>query len=118
MTLRVTKIVALIVCLAASHAFAQDATALRVQAAQQAYEVALADLDRGSGTAEDVYRWSRRWLEATKKAEGAAATDAHLARMEALQLKVVGLVVVGLTPESAEVACRYYVAEAKVWKGG
>lgn len=118
MTLHFTRTVALLGCLAAGHAFAQDAAAVRTQSAQQCYEEALADLDKGSGTAEDVYRWSRRWLEATKKADGTAAIDAHLARMEALQLRVLGLVMVGLTPGSAEVACRFYVAEAKVWRGG
>ncbi len=118
MSLHATRIFALAVCLAAGSAFAQDAAAERAQAAQQAYEGALASLDMGAGTAEEVYRWSRRWLEATKGAEGAAATDAHLARMEALQIKVGGLVASGMAPASADVACRYYVAEARVWRGG
>jgi len=115
------KICTLIVCLTASTAFAQDPASERVQAAQGAYDAAVASLDMGAGTAEEVYRWSRRWLESVKQGDktlAAVAVSAHLARMEALQVKVTGLVAGGMVPGSADAACRYYVAEAKVWNGG
>ncbi len=118
MSRRVLPIFALLIAFTAGPALAQDPAAERIDAARQAYEGAVAGVDLGTSTAEEVYQWSRRWLESVKtadKAQAGAAVADHLARMEALQIKVRGLTAGGMMPATADAACRYYVAEARVW---
>lgn len=96
----------------------QDPATTRIEAAQQAYEDAAQSLDMGTSTPEDVYRWSKRWLESVKLRDpesAAGAVPEHRARMEALKTKVDGLIASGMMPPSAGAACRYYVAEAAQW---
>lgn len=121
MPTRVLPIFTLLLALTAGSAQAQDPAVERADAARHAYEAAEAGVGLGTSTPEEVYQWSRRWLESVKTADAAQATTAvadHLARMEALQIKVRGLTASGMMPAAAEAACTYYVAEARVWEMG
>jgi broad specificity phosphatase PhoE len=67
-----------------------DLKKARRDAVQKSYEEAVAACATGRGSAEMVYQWSRRWLEAErdisdKKAERTAALTAHGDRMKALR---------------------------------
>jgi hypothetical protein len=98
-------------------AVAQDTPADRATAAQHVYEASLADLRSGRATEEDVYRWSCRWMMATiELGTPGPATQAHLDRMTTVREVVRTLVASGLLPRRAELACDYYVAEARAFR--
>jgi outer membrane protein TolC len=119
-----------LILLAASAALAAPAPAAaevpqkllqaRRDAAQQAYDSALAQYRTGKGDAEGVYRWSHRWLVAQQemagtKAEREAAAAAHLGRVKDLEKAAEKLVKTGVAPPLEGKAARFYVAEAEVW---
>ena len=92
----------------------------RLDAAQEAYELAEALYRQGNGEPEAVYRWSHRWLAAQQaltgtKAERAAATEAHLTRMKRLEEVAKAGVRVGTRSPLDQSAAKFYVAEAEVW---
>src|SRR5436305_1248271 len=102
-----------LVLLAASAAMAAPAPAAaevpakllqaRRDAAQQAYDSALAQYRTGKGDAEGVYRWSQRWLVAQQemsatKAERETAAAAHLGRMKDLEKAAEKMLRAGLVP--------------------
>jgi outer membrane protein TolC len=93
----------------------------RLEAAQQTFKVALADLRVAKVDCEKVYLWSKRWLEAeqalsTTKAERVTACQAHLKRMEDLRKVVMALYKVGKVAQSEVVGLEFYVAEGRVWE--
>jgi hypothetical protein len=88
----------------------------RATAASSAYAAYAAQLKTGTVTADTVYVWSVRWLEAEKKTKTAlSAAQDHLARMRSLATEVKGRVAGGLATSAEEKAAAYYVAEAEVW---
>ena len=94
----------------------------RVSAARNAYEAVWArfkpfDLSKGDG--EDVYRWSRRWMEAERKmakseAERVAAVQGHADRMKKLEQEV-QMYARGTIPFQQLAAAQFYRAEAELW---
>lgn len=94
----------------------------RLRAARHAYEVVWArfkpfDLSKGDG--EDVYRWSRRWMEserdfATTKAGRVAAVRGHVERMKKLEQEV-RMYARGTIPFRQLAATQFYRAEAELW---
>jgi hypothetical protein len=96
---------------------AQDTPADRAAAAQRVYEASLTDLRTGRATEEDVARWSQRWMMATiELGAPGPATLGHLERMLALRELVRSLIAAGALPTRAELACDYYVAEARAFR--
>jgi hypothetical protein len=93
----------------------------RLSAARNAYEVVWSkfkpfDLSKGDG--EDVYRWSRRWMEserdmAKSKAERVAALQSHFERMKKLEQEV-QMYARGTIPIQQLAATQFYRAEAEV----
>jgi outer membrane protein TolC len=72
------------------------------------------------GTIEDVYRWSRRIVDARRmlpgrRSELAAALRAHHDRMEVLVLRTTEMRDKGTVYEGDVAASRYYLLEAKLW---
>jgi RNA polymerase sigma factor (sigma-70 family) len=70
--------------------------------------------------AEDVYRWSRRWLEAqmdlaVNKEERMAALRDHLGRMKDLEKVMTAAARAGQRREADAAAGRYYRAQAELW---
>jgi hypothetical protein len=94
----------------------------RLDAARNAYESVWTkfkpfDLSKGDG--EDVYRWSRRWMEAerdltTTKAERVAALQGHSQRMKKLEEEVQAYAR-GTIPFQQLAATKFYRAEAETW---
>jgi hypothetical protein len=94
----------------------------QADAARLAYEAAWAkfkpfDLSKGDG--EDVYRWSRRWMEAERdlargRSARAAALRRHFERMKELEGEV-QMYARGTIPFQPLAATRYYRAEAERW---
>ena len=93
-------------------------------AARNVYELAWHefkpfDLTKGDG--EDVYRWSRRWMEwerdlAATKAERVAAAEKHLDRMKALETEIRNYGAIHSTiPMKQMQAAAFYRAEAELW---
>lgn len=119
--LRFASVLAILLALGAAPAspgHAQSADA-RVTAAHRAYDLARAASESGTGTVEDVYLWSVRWLNSeriTAPERANAALVAHLQRMTTLEIEVRARVATGMAPASAEAACAYYVAEARAWQ--
>jgi hypothetical protein len=94
----------------------------RVDSARNAYEPAWAEFkpfDLSKGDGENVYCWSRRWMEserdiATTKAERVAALQGHFERMKKLEEEVNGYSR-GTIPVQQLAATRFYRAEAEGW---
>jgi hypothetical protein len=94
----------------------------RGRAARHAYEAVWEkfkpfDLSKGDG--EDVYRWSRRWMEAERevaksKAERVAALQGHFERMKKLEQEV-QMYARGTIPFQQLAATQFYRAEAELW---
>jgi hypothetical protein len=94
----------------------------RLIAARTSYKAVWAkfkpfDLSKGDG--EDVYRWSRRWMEAERgtarsKARRLAALEAHFERMKKLEQQV-QMYARGTIPIQQLAATQFYRAEAELW---
>jgi hypothetical protein len=94
----------------------------RGRAARNAYEAVWAkfkpfDLSKGDG--EDVYRWSRRWMEAERQmaksqTERVAALQGHFKRMKKLEQEV-QMYARGTIPVQQLAATQFYRAEAELW---
>lgn len=90
-------------------------------AAGRAFAAARAGYEAGSETLEVVYTWSRRWLDAQRRARPTALQAAgreHRARMVEVCALAERRVVVGAADVSAREACAYYLAEADLLIGG
>jgi hypothetical protein len=71
-------------------------------------------------TAEQVYGWSVRWLEAQRgaggeKAEHIKALEDHLNRMKDLQRQVERMYTGGLVPRLEVAGTQFYLTEAELW---
>jgi bla regulator protein blaR1 len=101
---------------------AQPAQALleaRLRAARRAYEQTLEAFRAGATRdVEQIYRWSRRWLEAQQglsgRAKDAAAVKDHLARMMDLGKIIEAQYKAGVATAADVAAAEYYRAEAEV----
>jgi hypothetical protein len=102
----------------------QEPTKERLEAARHAYNESWRrfkpfDLSKGDG--ENVYRWSRRWMEAeravaTTQAQRAAAVERHLERMKKLEREVHDYGLIHSTiPVLGMAATTFYRAEAETW---
>jgi hypothetical protein len=85
------------------------------EAAESAYTATAASYEAGKGTVEDIYRWSKRTMEA-QQADGKHpnARAEHLARMAQCHQKVSALHATGSKggDEPAYYATMYYLLEA------
>jgi hypothetical protein len=98
--------------------------ALKKALVEEARKVYQMDLDRlrnlQGASAEDLYRWSRRWLEAqldlaAKGPERLTALREHLARMQDVEQITAVMWKVGQGREADAAAGRYYRAQAALW---
>jgi len=93
-----------------------DPAAEMAAAAQEAYQHAAAGVALGNVLPEEVYRWSRRWMEAETgrdPSSSAAQAQAHLERMRKLQGDFDQAIAAGMAIPAAGAMTRYYVAEAQ-----
>jgi hypothetical protein len=92
----------------------------RVQAGVKAYDTAWLYLSENRIGIDEVYRWSRRLLEAQReanpeKASQVAACEGHLERMKKLEFKVVRTRRIGFSNTLEVVGVDYYCKEAEFW---
>ena len=92
----------------------------KLEVARQAFKLAMEDLQTGRGTAEQIYLWSRRCLEAqrdlsAKKSDKLASLKEHLQRMKDLQKVTTELYRTGKATQFNAVASQFYVLEAEIW---
>lgn len=88
----------------------------RATAAASAYSAFEARLQAQTVTAETVYVWSVRQMEAEKKTKGTlVAAQDHLARMRKIAAQVKTGVAAGTMSAADEKGAAYYVAEAELW---
>ncbi|OAI54525.1 hypothetical protein AYO44_14780 [Planctomycetaceae bacterium SCGC AG-212-F19] len=93
----------------------------RLEAARKAYGLVWQNYQEGLwSSAEDIYRWSSRWMEAeralaTQKAQHVAACEAHFDRMRRLEKLVRDNYRVRVTTITVVSAAEYYAVEAEVW---
>ena len=90
-----------------------------VRAAERAYWGHKASYEAGRATAEDLYLWSRRWMEAAQSAsdrreDKIAAAREHLARMTQMEAVIVTQSETGLASTAAESAAEFYRVEAEL----
>jgi hypothetical protein len=89
---------------------------LKAESARQAYQAFDTLYAVGQATPEDVYRWSRRLMEAETEADPANQQPAedHWNRMRTLQRRIAALNAAGRAggEEGHLAAANYYVAEA------
>ena len=109
-------IASLVVALSCSVAHAQESSpATRAALAHQLFDASIASMSSGAGRAADAYEWSVRWLRADLEAHVPNATQAHFDRMNTLLAMAHGQVLAGTARTIDELACQYYVAEARAW---
>lgn len=107
---------ALVVLALGGVAQAQDSSpASRAALAHEVYDTALAELSAGVSRSSDAYDWSVRWMRADLEARTPSAAQAHLDRMTALLARVRAGVASGTLRTADQMACQYYVAEARAW---
>lgn len=104
---------------------AYDQAALKkalVEEARKTYEMDYRRLEAAAGgiTPEDLYRWSRRWLEAQLdltgiKEERVAALRDHLKRMQELEKKTAALAQTGQGSTADASAGKFYRLQAELW---
>jgi hypothetical protein len=101
---------------------APDPAKAKLEAARITYEALLEVHRQGQAgfDAEKVYLWSRRWMEAErdlseKKADRAAAAEAHLDRMKDLRKLDVARYKAGQGTKAEALGADFYVAEAELW---
>ncbi len=102
-----------------------DEAALRkteLEEARKTYEMNLQRFRAATGgvTPEDLYRWSRRWLEAQldsvgNKQERTAALRGHLERMRDLEKRTESLAKAGQGTTADASAGKYYRTQAELW---
>jgi hypothetical protein len=103
----------------------QKPAEVRLEAAHHAYDESWRrfkpfDLSKGDG--ENVYRWSRRWMEAerdlaTTKEQRVAAAKRHFERMKQLEQEVHNYGLLHSTTPILEMAAtKFYRAEAETWR--
>ncbi|HVV87400.1 MAG TPA: hypothetical protein VHE35_30370 [Kofleriaceae bacterium] len=97
-----------------------DRAAALVDAAKKTFDANEKLLESGRATAESVYVWSVRWLDAERDrpAKGralAAAFEAHRDRMVALHDRLKAMVDQGIASTSDLAATDYFVLEAEQW---
>lgn len=86
-----------------------------------AHADALSRFKSGMGSAEQVYTWSVRWLDAdlrgatSSKAKKQAYTD-HQTRMGDLRTQVMNQVSIGAASAGAEHGAHYFAAQAALWR--
>jgi hypothetical protein len=92
-----------------------------LEAARKAYEFdALRSRNAEAVSPEEIYLWSRRWVEAevdlakTKGARVDAHRD-HLDRMKTLEARTKALAAAGQGREGDAVAGRYFRIQAELW---
>lgn len=90
---------------------APAAASARATAAAASFKLHSTEFAAGTGRLEDVYTWSRRWFEAERATNPAAAKD-HLARMKALDSTVKTRASAGMSSASETSDSAFYVAEA------
>jgi hypothetical protein len=93
----------------------ESSPAARAALAHQLYDASLAQMSAGLGAPRDVYEWSARWMRAELETHATAATQQHLDRMNTLLARVHSQVATGAARPSDELACQFYVAEARAW---
>ncbi len=92
-----------------------------VETAQKTYEQNLALMKGLQGvSAEELYSWSRRWLDAEvdlagNKEERVAAHQRHLDRMKDLEKVLKNLAITGQGRQSDATAGTYYRTQAELW---
>ena len=89
-----------------------EAATSKATAAKAAFNAVETDFRGGLATCEDVYVWSRRWLDAERSSNASAAKD-HLARMKALETRVKASFNAGTSKNTDVLRCAFYVAEAE-----
>lgn len=95
----------------------------RLKAARQTYELLIAAWQRDAGGASDpeqVYLWSRRWLEAQrdlteKQTDQVAALEAHRTRIEQLEKLARKLREAGVAGRTVVAVAEFYRLEAELW---
>jgi hypothetical protein len=94
----------------------------RVAAAKKAYAVAAESVKSGipGVKAEDLYRWSVRWLNAQRDATGKleirlSALNDHLKRMQELSRVAAVLTKAGQGSALDGAAAEFYLREAELW---
>ena len=90
-----------------------------VKAAEEAFKATQAEYQFMQSSPEDVYQWSRRWMEAEMKdGAGDDAIDRHIARMRELQKKIEALYKTGTRGGSLKNfhAANYYLLDAESLK--
>jgi len=88
--------------------------------AKRAYGNALERYKTGNSDPEGVYLWSRRWLEAqrkasTEKVDQTKAFEDHCARMKELEELVKNRSEAGTETAAYRAAAEFYRAEAELW---
>jgi hypothetical protein len=73
----------------------------------------------GRAKPEDLYVWSRRWMQAAQAASNMrehklAAAQAHLSRMGALEHEIVDRNEAGVAPQAEVLAAEFYRLEAEI----
>lgn len=124
MPLARTIILALCACIAAPSSMSEAAPSAaelakdRVAAAERAFRSVATGHRAGRATAEAVYMWSARWLEAaletTPKAAKQTLAD-HLKRMTDLEAEVQKMAAAGIAGSLEADAAAYYRIEAELW---
>jgi hypothetical protein len=94
----------------------QKATSKTAEAAKEAYAAFETMYQVGKATTEDVYVWSRRWMDAELKNDpmNKQAVEDHWKRMRELHMRVATLHRAGVAGGEASTlaAAEYYLAEA------
>jgi hypothetical protein len=108
-------VLVIVLCLSSIASAQESSPATRSALAHQLYDASIAGLTMGSSRPSDVYEWSERWMRADLEAHVANAAQMHFDRMNTLLAMVHGQVVAGTARTSEELACQYYVAEARAW---
>jgi hypothetical protein len=96
---------------------------IRLDRARTCYDLvwdAFQPYEPGKSESENVYRWSRRWMESElptvhTRTERIAAAQSHLDRMKRLEAEVIGDGTRSLIRPAELSATQYYCAEAEIW---
>jgi hypothetical protein len=106
---------ALVLCVAPLAHAQESSPAARAALAHELYDSALTAMSSGVGTPSAAYDWSVRWMRAELEGHTATAAQAHFDRMTTLLARVHSQVATGTARPADELACRFYLAEARAW---